>query len=40
MFSFQRQITNTLLLTMSYAGNQGHHILELVPTNSAIRRCA
>ncbi|MGA8872065.1 MAG: carboxypeptidase regulatory-like domain-containing protein [Candidatus Acidiferrales bacterium] len=34
MLSFQRQITNTLLLTMSYVGNQGHHILELLPTNA------
>jgi len=33
MFSFQRQITSTLLLTMSYVGNQGHHELVLLPTN-------
>ena len=33
MLSFQRQITNTLLLTISYVGNQGHHILVLLPTN-------
>ena len=34
MLSFQRQMTSTLLLTMSYVGNQGHHILELLPTNA------
>ncbi|HXA75691.1 MAG TPA: carboxypeptidase regulatory-like domain-containing protein [Candidatus Acidoferrales bacterium] len=33
MFSFQRQITSSILLTMSYVGNEGHHILVLVPTN-------
>jgi hypothetical protein len=33
MFSIQRQITNNALLTVSYVGNQGHHILVLVPTN-------
>lgn len=33
MFSVQRQITRTILLTMSYVGNQGHHILALLPTN-------
>jgi hypothetical protein len=33
MFSFQRQIRNGTLLTVSYAGNQGHHLLVLVPTN-------
>ncbi len=34
MFSFQRQITSSVLLTMSYVGNEGHHILVLVPTNA------
>jgi len=34
MFSFQRQITKSVLLTMSYVGNQGHHILVLVPANT------
>lgn len=34
MLSFQRQITKTVLLTMSYVGNQGHHILVLVPANT------
>jgi hypothetical protein len=33
MFSFERQITTDTLLTMSYAGNQGHHILAVVSTN-------
>jgi len=33
MFSVQRQITPSILLTMSYVGNQGHHILALLPTN-------
>jgi hypothetical protein len=33
MFSFQRQIASTALLTISYAGNQGHHLLVLLPTN-------
>jgi len=33
MFSIQRQITNNALLTVSYAGNQGHHLLVLVPAN-------
>jgi hypothetical protein len=33
MFSFQRQITRNALLTVSYAGNQGHHLLVLLPTN-------
>ncbi len=33
MFSIQRQITANALLTISYAGNQGHHLLVLVPTN-------
>ena len=34
MFSFQRQITSTALLTISYAGNQGHHLLVLLPMNA------
>jgi Carboxypeptidase regulatory-like domain/TonB dependent receptor len=33
MLSFQRQVTPSLLLTMSYVGNEGHHILALLPTN-------
>ena len=33
MLSVQRQITPSILLTMSYVGNQGHHILALLPTN-------
>jgi hypothetical protein len=33
MFSFQRQITSHTLLTASYVGNQGHHILALVSAN-------
>ena len=37
MFSFQRQITAIALLTISYAGNQGHHLLALLPTNPGNR---
>jgi hypothetical protein len=33
MLSFERQITSRMLLTMSYVGNQGHHVLALVSTN-------
>ena len=33
MLSIQRQITPSALLTISFAGNQGHHLLVLVPTN-------
>jgi Carboxypeptidase regulatory-like domain len=33
MFSLQRQITSHILLTASYVGNQGHHILALVSAN-------
>ena len=33
MFSFERQITASTLLTMSYVGNDGHHLLVLLPTN-------
>jgi hypothetical protein len=33
MFSIQRQIRGDSLLTLSYAGNQGHHLLVDVPTN-------
>jgi hypothetical protein len=33
MFSFQRQITKKGLLTVSYAGNEGHHLLVLLPEN-------
>jgi hypothetical protein len=39
MFSLQRQIKSNTLLTVSYVGNQGHHILALVsanPGNSAL----
>jgi Carboxypeptidase regulatory-like domain len=34
MLSVQRQITPSILLTMSYVGNEGHHILALLPTNT------
>lgn len=33
MFSIQRQIGSSTLLTISYVGNQGHHLLVLQPTN-------
>jgi hypothetical protein len=33
MFSFQRQITGNVVLTASYVGNQGHHLLTLVSAN-------
>ncbi len=33
MVSFERQITPSTLLTMSYVGNEGHHILAVVSTN-------
>jgi hypothetical protein len=33
MLSIQRQITGHTLLTISYVGNQGHHILTLVSAN-------
>jgi hypothetical protein len=33
MFSIQRQITKDALFTVSYTGNQGHHLLVLLPTN-------
>jgi hypothetical protein len=33
MLSFERQITSHMLLTTSYVGNQGHHILAVVSTN-------
>jgi Carboxypeptidase regulatory-like domain len=33
MLSIQRQITRDTLLTVSYVGNQGHHILALVSAN-------
>ena len=33
MFSFQRQVTRTMVLTISYVGNQGHHLLTLVSAN-------
>ena len=33
MLSFQRKITASTLLTISYTGNQGHHILAVVSTN-------
>jgi hypothetical protein len=33
MFSFERSITPSALLTLSYVGNQGHHLLALLPTN-------
>ena len=31
MFSIQRQLAESALLTVSFAGNQGHHLLVLVP---------
>jgi hypothetical protein len=33
MLSFERQVTRSTLLTASYVGNQGHHLLALLPTN-------
>jgi len=33
MLSIQRQITARMLLTVSYVGNQGHHILVAQPSN-------
>jgi Carboxypeptidase regulatory-like domain/TonB dependent receptor len=33
MLSIQRQVTRNTLLTLSYVGNQGHHILALVSVN-------
>ncbi len=33
MLSIQRQLTPSILLTMSYVGNEGHHILADLPTN-------
>jgi hypothetical protein len=33
MLSFERQISTRTLLTASYVGNQGHHILAVVSTN-------
>jgi Carboxypeptidase regulatory-like domain len=33
MFSIERQIFSTARLTVSYAGNQGHHLLVLLPEN-------
>jgi hypothetical protein len=33
MFSIQRQIATSALLTISYVGNEGHHVLVLVPQN-------
>ncbi len=34
MFSIERQMFSTARLTVSYAGNQGHHLLVLLPTNA------
>ena len=34
MVSLQRQIAGSALLTVSYAGNEGHHLLVLVPANT------
>jgi hypothetical protein len=34
MLSIQRQIGSKALTTISYAGNQGHHLLVLVPMNA------
>jgi hypothetical protein len=39
MLSFERQLTTNTLLTMSYVGNEGHHILAVVsnnPSNQAL----
>lgn len=33
MLSIQRQLTANALLTVSYVGNEGHHILAVVPAN-------
>jgi len=33
MLSFERQVTSRMLLTVSYVGNQGHHLLAVVSTN-------
>ncbi|MBV9759781.1 MAG: carboxypeptidase regulatory-like domain-containing protein [Acidobacteriaceae bacterium] len=33
MFSLQRQVGESVLFTLSYAGNQGHHLLVLIPKN-------
>jgi hypothetical protein len=33
MFSVQRQIMRTAVLTVSYVGNQGHHVLAVVSVN-------
>ncbi|MGD1081776.1 MAG: carboxypeptidase regulatory-like domain-containing protein [Candidatus Sulfotelmatobacter sp.] len=33
MLSFERQITSSTLLTVSYVGNEGHHLLAVVSTN-------
>ncbi len=33
MLSIQRQITSSALLTVSYVGNQGHHVLAVVSAN-------
>jgi outer membrane receptor protein involved in Fe transport len=33
MFSIQRQVAKTALLTVSYVGNEGHHLLVLAPAN-------
>jgi hypothetical protein len=35
MLSFERRIANSTLLTMSYVGNEGHHILAVVSNNPA-----
>jgi Carboxypeptidase regulatory-like domain len=33
MLSIQRQLTSRALLTISYVGNEGHHVLTIVPAN-------
>jgi hypothetical protein len=35
MLSFERQVTASTLLTVSYVGNEGHHILAVVSNNPA-----
>jgi hypothetical protein len=34
MFSIQREITSRTVLTVSYVGNQGHHMLAVIPVNT------
>jgi len=34
MFSIQREITSRAVLTVNYVGNQGHHMLAVIPVNT------